>query len=291
MIGATRENFPDCWKRDQFEYFTKAYPFLAIKYKKLGCKTCKEASSLGAGRKEKLRYTFATEWQNCLVSPYDNSKQKQMKALRKKINEHSVSQSHKIAETIPKKQNEKALESSFLITQTEILASTQRVFRTAYHIAKTNRPYTDHPKLIDLQVLNGVDMGRVLYSNVSCADIVYFISQEMRQALLASIKQTQRKLTVIVDESTSLSKRACLIVYLRTSVGDSEPLTFFLDLLELDSTTADGITSELLRCLEKYGLDDSFQRDCLVGFCSDGAAVVVGKKNGVYSKLKDKFPV
>ena len=78
------------------------------------------------------RYTFSSEWQNCRVGPYGNNKEKQMKSLRKKINEHRVSHSHKQAEDIKIRQDEKALESSFLKTQAEILASTHSVFRTAY---------------------------------------------------------------------------------------------------------------------------------------------------------------
>ncbi|XP_033981881.1 E3 SUMO-protein ligase KIAA1586-like [Trematomus bernacchii] len=201
-----------------------------------------------------------------------------------------VSQSHKLAQDIVKRQNEEALKSSFLKTQKDILASTHNVFRTAYYIAKNNRPYSDHPGLIELQMINGVNVGRVLHSNVTCTDIVHFISKEMREALLASIKVTRPKLTVLVDESTSLSKKSCLIVYLRTSVDSSEPVTFFLDLLELESTTADGIISQLLNCLQKYGLDDAFLKECLVGFCSDGASVMVGRKNGVYTKLRSKYP-
>lgn len=72
-------------------------------------------------------------------------------------------------------------------------------------------------------------------------------------------------------------------------VLDRQPLTFFLALLELDSTTADGIISELLNCLLKHDLDEVFLKECLVGFCSDWAAVMVRKTNGVYSKLKSKF--
>lgn len=68
---------------------------------------------------------------------------------------------------------------------------------------------------------------------------LYFISKGMRQALLASIRVTRSKLTVIVDESTSLSKKSCLIVHLRTSVDSSEPLTLFLDLLEPENTITD----------------------------------------------------
>ena len=261
-----------------------------VKEKKLGCKTCSAVKSLGAEHSGKLRYTLSSEWQNCLVGPYGNTTAKQMKSLRKKINEHSVSQSHKIAESILKKQQDKTLETSFLRTESEILESTFSVFRTAYYVAKSNRPYTDHPKLIDLQMLNGVNVGRVLHSNVTCTEIINFISSEMRRALLASIKQSRTKLTVIVDESTSLSKRSCLIVYLRTSVHNSDPLTFFLDLLELESTTSDGITADLLNCLQKHGLDEAFLKECMVGFCSDRAAVMLGRKNGVFAKLKSQFP-
>ena len=54
------------------------------KNKKLGCETCSAASSLGAERTGKLRYTFSSEWQNCRVGPYGSSTEKQMKSLRKK---------------------------------------------------------------------------------------------------------------------------------------------------------------------------------------------------------------
>ena len=94
-----------------------------MEIKKIGCKSCREAGSLGAMRTGKQRCSFSTEWQNCRVGPYGNSNEKQMKSLRKKINEHSVSQSHKLAQDIVKRQNEEALKSSFLKTQKDILAS------------------------------------------------------------------------------------------------------------------------------------------------------------------------
>ncbi|KAF3848787.1 hypothetical protein F7725_015284 [Dissostichus mawsoni] len=68
----------------------------------------------------------------------------------------------------------------------------------------------------------------------------------MREALLASIKVTRPKLTVLVDESTSLSKKSCLIVYLRTSVDSSEPSP--KNLRELDAAV-----SEVGVCLRKIG--------------------------------------
>lgn len=49
---------------------------------------------------------------------------------------------------------------------------TKKIFRTAYLIFKNQRPYTDMPKLVDLQVINGVDLGRILQTNVSCTEII-----------------------------------------------------------------------------------------------------------------------
>lgn len=133
-------------------------------------------------------------------------------------------------------------------------------------------------------------MGRVLHSNVLCTDIVHFIADEMKRSLMASIRCTRPKVSILIDESTTVSKKSCLIVYMRASVANSDPLTFFLNVTELEQTSADGITEALLKCLMDNGLDDDFLKDCFLGFCSDGASVMLGKKAGVYAKLKAKYP-
>jgi hypothetical protein len=43
--------------------------------------------------------------------------------------------------------------------------STERIFRTAYKVAKMIRPFTDLSVDIEVQELNGLDMGRVLILN------------------------------------------------------------------------------------------------------------------------------
>jgi len=53
-----------------------------------------------------------------------------------------------------------------------------------YYITKSNRLYTDHPNLVELQELNDVNLGRVLHSNVICSDIIDHISSEMRRAVI-----------------------------------------------------------------------------------------------------------
>ncbi|KAI4795979.1 hypothetical protein KUCAC02_029527 [Chaenocephalus aceratus] len=68
------------------------------------------------------------------------------------------------------------------------------------------------------------------------------------------VSRDPTKRTALVDESTSFSKKSRLIVSLRTSADSSEPVTY---LLELESPTADGVISQRLKCLQKYGLDDA----------------------------------
>ena len=57
------------------------------------------------------------------------------------------------------------------------------------------------------------------------------------------------------------------------------PVTFFLDIVELVSTTAEGIEQALRNCLTSHGLTVEFLREHWVGFGADGASVMLGSKS------------
>lgn len=78
---------------------------------------------------------------------------------------------------------------------------TEYIFRTAYYIAKNLRPYSDMPKLIDLQTKNSLDMGRILQSDKSCANIINHISSEMKKIICNDIVEHNRKICIIVNYS------------------------------------------------------------------------------------------
>jgi hypothetical protein len=61
--------------------------------------------------------------------------------------------------------------------------------------------------LIDLQALSGVNMERVLQTNKSCANIVNHIANEMRIKMSKDIIENNRKLCIVIDESTTFSKK------------------------------------------------------------------------------------
>ena len=126
--------------------------------------------------------------------------------------------------------------------------TTERVFRTVYNIAKNQRPFTDLPHEIELQILNGISMGRILHSDKKCAKIVAHIASEMKKTICKKIISLKNKISRLIDESTTLSKKTMLVVVIRTFFGNfpGEAYVFNLDLIELSSTTAENITRKLL---------------------------------------------
>jgi Domain of unknown function (DUF4371) len=186
---------------------------------------------------------------------------------------------------------EDGLRNVIVNQQLEDFSATCNVFRTAYYIAQNDRPYLDYPELIDLQRLNGADVGRLLHSNVVCVDIVDHIASQMKSNIINEIVNSGAPFSVSVDESTSLSDKTCLIIYLRwCPPGSDEAVSIFLDLVALDNGNAAAIVSSLLASLHANGIDEEVLSRSWLGFGTDGAAVMMGTKNGVAAALKQKFP-
>jgi len=61
------------------------------------------------------------------------------------------------------------------------IVNKSRVFRTAYYVAKNNKPFTDFEHLIDLQEGNSLDMGRVLHSKTVAVDMIDHVSSHMKK--------------------------------------------------------------------------------------------------------------
>jgi len=59
-------------------------------------------------------------------------------------------------------------------------------------------------------------------------------------------------------------------------------VTFFLDILSLPATTADGIEMSLLQCLNANanGFSDDYLQECFIGLAADGASVMLGFRTG-----------
>ena len=133
-------------------------------------------------------------------------------------------------------------------------------------------------------------MGRVLHTDHSCADIVTHIANEMRKKVVADIIANGHKISVLVDESTTVSGRTVLTVCIRAAVTGSGPLTFFLDMVELSAADAKTIKTALLTCLASHGIDDAYLKKHFICFAADGASTMLGNKSGVATLLLTDFP-
>ncbi len=192
-----------------------------------------------------------------------------------------MSRAHKISQELTEKGAQDVLGNLVRAVSETVLSETDAVFRTAYYLAKMNRPFSDHDSLIELQGKKGVNMGTILHSRYSSTKIVEHKSKEMKNKIVHSIVMSSSKLSVLIDEATSLSHKSAMIVNLKASVDGAIPEFVFLELVELESQRAEDIKKALLNCLDTAGFSDEWLQKNWVSFVSDGASVTLGKNSGV----------
>ena len=72
---------------------------------------------------------------------------------------------------------------------------------------------------------------------------------------------------------------------MKSEIQDSDDsVTVFIDLVELEGTTSEIIFKTLISVLEKHGFNEKYLHENLIGFCSDGASVMLGKKGWSFCK-------
>uniref|UniRef100_A0A8C7YBF1 E3 SUMO-protein ligase KIAA1586-like n=1 Tax=Oryzias sinensis TaxID=183150 RepID=A0A8C7YBF1_9TELE len=252
--------YPSIWTKDQYEQFKEKNEWIFAKNGMLGCQKCHTVKDLGVASTRGVN--IAPNWVAGKICPSGHTRDVQLSSLRKKIHDQDFA-----------------------------FETTARVFRTAYYVAKYNKPFTDFESLIDLQETNSINMGRVLHSKTVCVDIVDHVASQMKKEIMKRIIQNRSKITVLADESTNVGNKSTLIVFVKASVdGAMEPIAFPLDLVDLDSLCAAHIKEKLINCLLKNGFTMQLLQELLIGFCSDGASVMLGVKSGVGKLLKDDFP-
>ena len=167
--------------------------------------------------------------------------------------------------------------------------STEKLFKVAYYIGLNNKPFTDFPKLIALLTDLDVDLGNTLHDRKTCTRMIQTIAQTMRKSLVDFINNSKGKLTLIVDESTTVSNVSCLIVYLKTT-KNNQPVTFFFVLLPIKNKDADTVFMSILDCLKGHGITEKKLSNDLIALCSDGASTFTGRKSGVGALFVNKYP-
>ncbi|XP_058049298.1 E3 SUMO-protein ligase KIAA1586-like [Ahaetulla prasina] len=166
---------PDCWTLQQYNYFQEKYDGLEVSDKKLGCKYC---AKHGFAMESSIH--VSKEWKLFKIEPAGKSKEVHQASLRKKMREHFVSKSHIICRDNVKQAEQEAITKAMdKIFETQF-ATTSRMFKTVYSLAKACRPISSIEELIELQTENGVDLRVGLHSRPTVVKIVECIANEIK---------------------------------------------------------------------------------------------------------------
>ena len=214
-VGQTDSGLLSCWSQKQYDHFWKAYPWMTVKVDKngqghLGCSVCRQLGNLGCEQEKQMH--LSSEWRGCLVSISQSStKSKQQTSIHKKLFLHQKSDAHKAACNIVETRKTTMMETHIAKMRESEYDVTLNCLRTAYYVAHQARPFTDHDDLIHLQQANGANMGSILHSPSCCTEMVKVIAADMRDQLYKVIRDTDAKIAIIIDESTTLSQKSALI--------------------------------------------------------------------------------
>ena len=273
-------DYPKVWSAEQWLRWQKKLPWLRYENELLGFSVCSEIQKVAGVDKRGVH--VSREWSQGIVSVGNKRK------LKEKIYQHLSPGAHNMADETLKMKEKHTLQNCVQDANSHLFAETVRVFRTAYAAGKMNMPFTCQKTLIQLQEINGLDMGRVHRSDHSCAAILKHIATGMKKNLCAGIKGLSPHVALMLDEST-LFKTAVIVLFLCTRLMKIDEIdacnsveNVFLGLVEATAgTTTDGVFSAVHSELQQNGFDDEWPKSNLIAICTDGASVMTGSKSGV----------
>ena len=205
------------------------------------------------------------------------------------MKEHFSSKTHRIClEQLQHRANDQITKCMDALNQKRI-QSTCRVFNTVYSLVKRNRPFFDVEDEVELQMKNGVDMGHGLHSRKTAVKIVDHIAKEIKSEVFAKLTQQNKKICIILDKASAISSKSVLIIFVKIENEDFSP-TIVLDLVKLESQGAEQIYNTMFDSLNSDGFSNEYLKQNLIGFCSDGASVMLGRNSEVSTRLQENFP-
>lgn len=85
-----------------------------------------------------------------------------------------------------------------------------------------------HTIKIELQIANGLNLGTCLQSCYAGTAMIDGITEEMQKRLRQARTSNCQKISIILDESSTVSRKSCLVVYLRTACPDDSSSKCFV---------------------------------------------------------------
>jgi len=158
----------------------------------------------------------------------------------------------------------------------------ERAFSVAYFLAKEHFANRKFLNLIKFAV-DSLDMNQLKYfshrSEGSIREIFLILGETIKEEIVTSVQKVQ-SYGLMVDEVTDISVQCQMLTFIQFV----SPVTS----VAFSSANADALT---------FLINDELVQQCglslknLKGLATDGAAVMIGKKNGVAAQLKELNPV
>lgn len=233
----------------------------------------------------------------CRAHDMKNPKNKQEKFAREPsvrfkvdaIETHVNSGLHSAALTTHLVQNVSLFHKQHLESQRLSTTVLEKAFSTAYFLMKHFIPNRNFVPLIDFmeKTIGQADLQHFQHrSQGSTRDIFLILGETVKELLLERVRMAEAY-GLMTDEVTDISVKTQLITFIQ--FFDEDPgcvKTAFLSIQDVlqshQGATAEAICQTLVDELKMSGL----KTEKLMGFASDGAATMVGVRNGVASKLK-----
>ena len=152
-------------------------------------------------------------------------------------------------------------------------------------VAKRFKPFVYYEYICKLQILNGVDLGQKYLHEKVAAKFVKYVADKTRLTTARALVE-HRYVSVICDGSTDLTVIEQEMVMVRyVELSSCQPVTKLAALVDLKHANADRMYSALQTGLKHVVNDDLPNALNIVCGNFDGAAVMMGARNGVKAKL------
>ena len=274
QVGATQpcqnENAVKKRKHEYKESWKSSRPWLEIDDKKcMYCSWCVKSNKVNAFTKGCTNYRSST------------------------LARHVALPSHK--EAVQDLKMRSNMETSTKNAFQQKAESITRALQSTYWLAKENIASLKYESLLDFLDFQGVDVntmsvgGNASYkSRGSVREFQESIFETIEADVLEKVDKSPF-ISVLCDESTDISNTKKLILYVRLLDPDTFiASTHFIGNITVEgsSCTAEVLFNLIIQFLEEKKIDISK----VIGFGSDGAAVMTGSKNGVATRFRSKCP-
>ena len=160
------------------------------------------------------------------------------------------------------------------------------MIRTVYASVRMNAPFSAHSTLVNLQKLNGLDLGHRLDNRHDSAEMTMTISRNMHSQLMSYLRESDAEgIGILIDESTDNKNRNFLVVLFQI-IEKGQPVVVFYKLVHLThDASAQALKEAMLVSWREDNIYD-FMKDRLVGVGTDGASTLTGRISGLCQLMK-----